>query len=108
MHKNGKYRFYEWEESSFTLPDEYILDQNSDLADALYVFYLAGGYEFFNVIESEYYSGNWLDFIGDLYREIVDDTYISKGKQFVVPLSDEQKLELADRGVPEVFVTDIK
>lgn len=35
----GKYKFYEWDEATFVLPEEYILYNNSDLADALNVFY---------------------------------------------------------------------
>lgn len=53
------------DEETFKLPDEYLLDENSDLAEALNVFYSAGGYDFFNVMEPKYYSGNWLDFVGN-------------------------------------------
>lgn len=108
MSGTGKCKFYEWDEAAFVLPDEYILDDSSDLADALNVFYSAGGYDFFNVVEAEYYASNWLDFVGNLYSEIMDARYRSNGKQFVVPLTDVQKQELSARGVPEVFVTDIK
>lgn len=51
---------------------------------------------------------SWLDFVGNLYSEIIDDRYHSSGKQFVIPLTDVQKQELFERGVPEVFVTDIE
>ena len=103
------YKFYEWDEETFVLPDEYILDENSDLSDALNVFYLAGGCDFFNVIEPKYYADNWLNFIGDLYRAIVEERYDADGsKQFAIPLSGKQKQELYDRGVPSVFVTDIE
>ncbi|MBQ8604413.1 MAG: hypothetical protein IJ410_06195 [Oscillospiraceae bacterium] len=108
MNQKEKYRFSQWDEESFVLPKEYILDKNSDLADALNVFYSAGGYEFFNVMEPEYYSGNWLNFIGNLYAEIDDGLYTLSNKEFTVPLTDEQKMELAERGVPQMFVTDIK
>lgn len=108
MSDTGKCKFYEWDEAAFVLPDEYILDDSSDLADALNVFYSIGGYDFFNVLEAEYYASNWLDFVGNLYCEIIDDRYRSNGKQFVVPLTDVQKQELSERGVTEVFVTDIK
>ncbi len=104
----GKCKFYEWDEATFVLPDKYILDENSDLAEALNVFYSVGGYDFFNVVEAEYYASNWLDFVGNLYSEIMDDRYLSDGKQFIVPLTNDQKQELSERGVPEVFVTDIE
>lgn len=102
-----KCKFYEWDEVAFVLPDKYILNENSDLAEALNVFYSAGGYDFFNVVEPEYYASNWLDFIGNLYSEIMDGRYSSNGKQFVIPLTEVQKQELSERDVPEVFVTDI-
>ena len=41
-----RYNFCEWDEETFKLPDEYLLDENSDLAEALNVFYSAGGYDF--------------------------------------------------------------
>ena len=108
MSGTEKCKFYEWDETTFVLPNKYILDKNSDLAEALNVFYSAGGYDFFNVVEAEYYASNWLDFVGNLYSEIMDDRYRSKGKPFVVPLADVQKQELSERGVPDVFVTDIE
>ena len=49
-----RYNFCEWDEETFKLPDEYLLDENSDLAEALNVFYSAGGYDFFNVMEPKY------------------------------------------------------
>ena len=107
MGGTGKCKFYEWDEATFVLPDKYILDDNSDLADALNVFYLAGGHDFFNVVDPEYYASNWLDFMGKLYSDIVDERYVAIGKKFIVPLIDRQKQELFERGVPEVFVTDI-
>ncbi len=100
-----KYKFYEWDEDNFQLP--FVIDENSDLADALNVFYSAGGYEFFNVIDPRYYSDNWLNFVGNLYREIEDNKYSSKGKKYNIPLTEPQKQELLDRGVPEIFLTDL-
>jgi hypothetical protein len=102
-----KYNFCEWDEEMFKLPDEYLLDENCDLAEALNVFYLAGGYDFFNVIKAECYSGNWLDFVGNLYTEIEDGKYHSRGQEYTIPLNSLQKQELLDRGVPEVFLTDL-
>lgn len=53
-----RYNFCEWDEETFKLPDEYLLDENSDLAEALNVFYSAGGYDFFNVMEPMLASGD--------------------------------------------------
>ncbi len=101
------YYFAEWDEATFILPKEYKLNEDSELADALNAFFSAGGYEFFQVVEPKYYSDKWLDFIGNLYSEIVDGVYCAKGKGFPIPLSDDQKQELSSRGVPMVFLTDL-
>lgn len=108
MPENGHCRYYEWDEDSFEIPDEYIFDDNSDLADVLKVFYSIGGLDFFNVAEPKYYADNWLTFVGSLYESIMEGRYTSKNKQYTIPLSDAQKFELSERGVPEVFITDIK
>lgn len=105
--KKEHYKYYEWDKDSFVFPSEWVLDNESDLGSALKVFYAAGGYDFFNVIDPEYYASNWLDFVGDLYAEIMDDKYLPGSTKYVIPLTDAQKQELAERGVPEVFVTDI-
>ena len=103
--KQGKY--FEWDEESFVLPKEYCLGEKADLADALRVFYQAGGFEFFNVVNPKYYASKWLEFMGNLYSSIVEEKYASCGKRFAIPLNDVQRQELASRNVPEVFITDI-
>lgn len=105
--KKEHYKYYEWDMDSFVLPREWVLGNKSDLGSALKVFYAAEGYDFFNVIDTKYYSSNWLDFVGDLYVAIADDKYLPGSTKYVIPLSYAQKEELAERGVPEVFVTDI-
>ena len=102
-----RYNFCEWDEETFKLPDEYLLDENSDLAEALNGFYSAGGYDFFNAMEPKYYSGNWLDFVGNLYAEIEDNKYQPRGKKYIIPLTGSQKQELLDRGVPKIFLTNL-
>ncbi|MDE7367660.1 MAG: hypothetical protein K2N24_09925, partial [Lachnospiraceae bacterium] len=86
MLKQGYYKFYEWDDAAFVLPPDYQLSDNSDLADALKVFYLTGGYDFFNVNNPKYYASHWLDFMGNLYKKIVEGKYISAEKHFVIPL----------------------
>ncbi|MCM1091830.1 MAG: hypothetical protein NC092_01750 [Butyrivibrio sp.] len=101
-------KFNEWDKAGFVIPNEYILGDDSELADALKVFYDAGGYDFFNVVEPEYYADNWLEFIGNLYAEIDEGKYIIGNKSYQIPLSEAQKRELSDRGVPSVFVSDVR
>lgn len=103
----NKCNFYQWDEPNFVLPDEWKLDENSSLEDALKVFWSAGGLDFFNVTEAEYYADNWVDFIGDLYTSIDEGEFSAKGTGYKIPLPDEIKNELAERGVPAVFLTDL-
>lgn len=105
--QNNPCRYYEWDEDSFVLPSEYILNEKSELADALKVFYEVGGLDFFNVEEPDCYASKWLEFLGELYAAIMDGEYIAVEKQCIIPLSEMEKKELAERGVPEIFLTNI-
>lgn len=98
---------YEWDEDFFVVPKKYILDKNSDLANALHVFYLAGGYMFFNVKNPDHYASHWLDFMGNLFESIIAGKYVSS-KAYIIPLTSTQKYELTKRGVPNIFITDVK
>lgn len=42
--------YSEWDNVDFVLPKELILKENSFLHEAIYVFYAAGGYDFFKVV----------------------------------------------------------
>ncbi len=110
MERDGYCGHFEWDEPGFEVMRQYILTGGSDLEDALGVFYSAGGYDFFNVVDPRYYGDRWLEFIGNLYSEIDDGKYAPSGKpykRYAIPLTEEQKRELSSRGVPDVFVTDI-
>ena len=110
MERDGYCGHFEWDEPGFEVMRQYILTGGSDLEDALEVFYSAGGYDFFNVVDPRYYGDRWLEFIGNLYSEIDDGKYAPSGKpykRYAIPLTEEQKRELSSRGVPDVFVTDI-
>ncbi|MBQ7873612.1 MAG: hypothetical protein IJ306_00410 [Oscillospiraceae bacterium] len=103
----GNYNYYQWDKPDFVLPDEFKLDENSSLEDALKVFWTAGGLDFFNVCDSKYYSWDWMDFVGDLYTSIDEGEYSAKGTGYKIPLPDKTKKELLERGVPAVFLTDL-
>ena len=47
MQERKRCRYYEWDKESFLLPADLMLSDRSELADALRVFYCAGGYDFF-------------------------------------------------------------
>lgn len=44
------------------------------------VFYSAGGYDFFKVINPEKYASKWLDFVSGLYADIEEGKYKTDGK----------------------------
>lgn len=105
-----KIGYYEWDSADFVIPSEFILGNNSSLADALRVFYAAGGYDFFKVADPEKYASNWLEFIGGLYADIENGVYKpddnSDNGHFVFPLSEEKRNSLIEQGVPERFTSD--
>lgn len=98
--------YAEWDNADHVIPNEFILDGNSSLADALTVFYAAGGYDFFKVIDPEKYALNWLEFIGGLYADIEDGVYKPDGGHFAFPLSEQERASLIKQGVPEIFTED--
>ena len=92
-----------WNEKDFSIPKEFELNENSKLQDALRVFYAAGGYDFFKVVNPAKYASNWLDFMGDLYSDIEDGKYKSDGNDYSIPISENERISLIEQGVPEIF-----
>lgn len=97
----------EWDKDDFIIPAEFELTGDSFLHEAIQVFYKAGGYDFFKVINPEKYATKWLDFVGGLYSEIKERKYKSDGKHHKNPLSDMDKCSLKKQGVPDLFIDDI-
>lgn len=95
-----------WDDKDFVLPEEFSLNENSKLQDALKVFYGAGGTDFFQIVNPEKYASNWLEFMGNLYSDIVDGKYKSEGKPYSLPLSERERISLIEQGVPEIFVKE--
>lgn len=98
--------YAEWDSENFSVPRELILNEKSGLADALNVFYKAGGYDFFKVVNPDKYASAWLEFVGGLYADIEDGTYAPDGKRFVFPFSEDIRKELEEQGVPKFFTED--
>ncbi|MBQ7920086.1 MAG: hypothetical protein IJ324_09130 [Lachnospiraceae bacterium] len=107
MSAKDKCKYYEWDEPNFILPDQFDLKEKRDLADALSIFWAVGGLDFFYVVNPKSYALNWLDFVGALYCKIEGGMFAVTDKSYRVPISAEQKKELASRGVPAVFITDL-
>lgn len=101
-----KVGYAEWDNSDHVIPSELVLDKNSSLADALRVFYAAGGFDFFKVIRPEKYASAWLEFIGGLYADIEDGVYKPDGSHFAFPLAEQERASLIGQGVPEIFTSD--
>lgn len=95
-----------WDDKDFTMPKEFELNENSMLQDALKVFYAAGGYDFFKVVNPAKYASNWLDFMGVLYSAIEDGKYKSDGTHYSIPISENERISLIELGVPEIFTKD--
>ncbi|WP_410496842.1 hypothetical protein QTL86_06605 [Cellulosilyticum sp. ST5] len=107
LETSDKIGYEEWDENGFIIPDEYQLNENSKLHEAINVFYTAGGYDFFKVIRPEKYATNWLDYISELYNDIVEGKYQPDGNNHSILLSDAKRKPLIEQGVPEVFTSDM-
>lgn len=101
-----KVGYVEWDNDDFVIPNEFFLIADSSLAEALTVFYAAGGYDFFKVVDPEKYASAWLEFIGGLYADIEDGVYKPDGVHFTFPLSEDERRSLIEQGVPEKFTSD--
>ncbi|MBQ3841850.1 MAG: hypothetical protein II820_04060 [Ruminiclostridium sp.] len=97
----------EWDNSDFIIPAEFELTSDSFLHEAIQVFYKAGGFDFFKVINPAKYATRWLNFVGELYADIEEGKYKSDGKYHKNPLSDTDRLSLKEQGVPDLFIDDI-
>jgi len=49
-----------------------------------------------------------LDFVGNLYSKIVDGKFKTDGQYHKNLLTEEQRKELIEQGVPKIFTTDIE
>ena len=99
--------YSEWDNVDFVLPKELILKENSFLHEAIYVFYAAGGYDFFKVVNPEKYATRWLDFVGDLYSSIVAGKYKKDFNDYENPLSESDRNSLIEQGVPNIFTNKL-
>ena len=97
----------EWDKHNFIIPAELQLTDNSFLHEAIQVFYKAGGYDFFKVINPEKYASKWMDFVSCLYLDIEKGKYKADGRFHKIPLSDEDRMSLKEQGVHELFTDDV-
>lgn len=108
LETDDKIGYVEWDDPQFEMPKDFYLDENSTLYEAINVFYMAGGYDFFKVINPQKYASHWLDFMGNLYSEIEKGTYKPDDQCHKSPLTEKQRNSLIKQGIPEIFISDIK
>lgn len=99
--------FGEWDREGFAIPAEFVLTGQSSLYEAVSVFYSAGGYDFFKVLNPEKYASRWLEFVGNLYVEIVDGIYKPDGLDRRNPLDEQKRVDLMHQGVPDIFTREV-
>ena len=97
----------EWDKVGFEVPAECVLTEENSLYDAVKAFYLAGGYDFFKVVDPRKYGERWLEFIGNLYVEIDHGMYKEDGLNRENPLDAQKRKDLCEQGVPDIFTRDL-
>ena len=97
---------YDWGNGSEG-PKEILADADCDLALALEIFYLTGGYEYLKGAAKKTKLQKWTKFVNDLYEDILNNKYPKTYEPFKIPLSSFQKFKLRIMGVPEIFLMDL-
>ena len=91
----------------FEVPRTILADPDCDLALALEIFYLAGGYEYLEKSARRTKLQKWNPFITVLYEDILDNRFPKTDTSFEIPLSKVQKYKLRKKGAAEIFLTDL-
>lgn len=97
---------YNWDDG-FEVPRTILADPDCDLALALEIFYLAGGYEYLEKSAKRTKLQKWNPFITVLYEDILDNRFPKTDASFEIPLSKVQKYKLRKKGAAEIFLTDL-
>ena len=97
---------YNWDDG-FEVPREILADTACDLALALEIFYLAGGYEYLAKSARRTRLQKWNRFITVLYKDILHNKFPQTGTSFEIPLSRVQKYKLRKMGVAEIFLANL-
>ena len=97
---------YNWDDG-FEVPRAILADPNCDLALALKIFYLAGGYEYLEKSARRTKLQKWNPFITVLYENILNNQFPKTDASFEIPLSKVQKYKLRKKGAAEFFLTDL-
>lgn len=82
-----------WDDG-FEVPRTILADPDCDLALALEIFYLAGGYEYLEKSARRTKLQKWNPFITVLYEDILDNRFPKTDASFEIPLSKVQKYKL--------------
>ncbi|OUP27548.1 DUF4274 domain-containing protein [Faecalibacterium sp. An192] len=97
---------YNWDDG-FEVPRTILADPDCDLALALEIFYLAGGYEYLEKSARKTKLQKWNPFITVLYEDILNNRFPKMDASFEIPLSKVQKYNLRKKGAAEIFLTDL-
>ena len=97
---------YHWDDG-FEVPRTILADPDCDLALALEIFYLAGGYEYLEKSARRTKLQKWNSFITGLYEDILNNRFPKTSALFEIPLSKVQRDKLRKKGVAEIFLTDL-
>ena len=101
-------RNYNWD-NGLELPKAFLKDSRCDLAMALEMFDLAGGYDYIYHINGKFSRlPGWMGFIQSLYENILAEKYPKTGSQYKTPYTNEQQYCLWRDGVPSIFFTDLQ
>ena len=98
---------YNWDDG-FSLPQRILENQNCDLTLALKIFYLGDGYDYLQIMGHVDPSDDWLQFVGRLYSEIIENKYkCIPLHHYSIPLTKVQKYKLKKQGIPSILWMDI-
>ena len=92
---------YNWDDG-FEVPRTILADPDCDLALALEIFYLAGGYEYLEKSAKRTKPQKWNPFITVLYEDILDNRFPKTDASFEIPLSKVQRCRSINCGKREL------
>ena len=94
---------YNWDDG-FEVPRTILADPDCDLALALEIFYLAGGYEYLEKSAKRTKLQKWNPFITVLYEDILDNRFPKTDASFEIPLARCRSINCGKRELRKSFL----